>query len=69
MLEQDAAEFIPIQEAASSLRLSPRKLKLLLARRGLPIYSFGTRTQRVKAEDLQLLVRSAQAPARRGDEK
>lgn len=66
MQTQDAVapdEFIPVPEAALALRVSPRKLKGLLAQRGLPLFSFGSRTQRVKAEHLQLLIRSAQAPA------
>ena len=54
-----AEEYIPVEEAALSLRLSPRKLKRLLVQRGLPLYLFGTRTQRIRAGDLQLLVRSA----------
>lgn len=59
----DGEQFLPLPEAALALRVSPRKLKNLLARRGLPIFSFGSRTQRVKAEHLQLLIRSAQEPA------
>ena len=43
-----AEEYIPVEEAALSLRLSPRKLKRLLVQRGLPLYLFGTRTQRIK---------------------
>ena len=65
MLEQaqdtvsDGEQFIPVMEAAASLRLSPRKLKRLLAQRGLGLYLFGTRTQRVRASDLQQLIRAA----------
>ena len=50
MLEQiqnavltDGEKFIPVEEAALSLRLSPRKLKELLTRHGLATYSFGSR--------------------------
>ena len=46
MLEQaqdvvSSTEFIPLPEAALALRVSPRKLKNLLARRGLPLFMFG----------------------------
>jgi hypothetical protein len=64
MLEQtqsavDGEKFIPVEEAALSLRLSPRKLKELLARHGLATYSFGRRTKRVKEGDLRKLIATA----------
>ena len=69
MLEQtqdavvtNGEKFIPVEEAALSLRLSPRKLKELLAQNGLATYSFGSRTKRVRESDLRQLIHASADP-------
>ena len=62
MIEQPqnlVERLLPVEEAAMALRLSPRKLKLMLARHGYAIYEFGSRTQRVKEADLRELISKA----------
>jgi excisionase family DNA binding protein len=66
MLEQtqdavltDGERFLPIEEVALALRLSPRKLKELLAQNGLATYSFGSRTKRVRESDLRQLIHAS----------
>jgi len=55
----DSERFVSVEEAALRLGLSPRKLKALLAENGYGVYSFGSRTKRIRESDLRKVIATA----------